>query len=518
MNCAGSFMKTTNPTRLSLLFGIAVLTLSNAILADPGDIERGEQVYSQRCVLCHGDEGDGLGPAAERLNPPPRDFTAGTYKIKTTGFEDMVPNDDDLFRMVNDGMPGTAMPGWDDVLSVQEIWDAIAYIKTFAGYDEETPTDQLDYGQPIVSSPESIEKGEFLFHDQDRCTECHGRDGKGNAGKRLKDDNGERTWPRNLTKPWSFRASNDPRDIFTRISIGIPGTQMPAFSDPTSKKVLSTEERWHLANYVQSLVKEEIRVRAENTVIKALKVDGEAPDAPDDPRWSAAQPSSFYLIPQIIAEERLFTPSNDSITVRALYNEDELAILLEWDDRTESTPGDERAAKIADSDLSPDAVAIQLPIAGIGAVEKPYFGMGDAVHPVNIWHWESATTEQPESAKLLDARGFTDIQSRDAAGSGIVAKGSYDEGTWRVVMKRPLTTSLPESDLQFEVGNFIPIAFAAWDGSNSESGSSHTMTTWYWLLLTPSTGSKPLVAAIAVALLTFALLVVWARGAKIRDA
>ena len=93
-----------------------ILCLSLALLASPpvaakpGDAESGEAIYATRCVLCHGEEGDGLGPAAERLNPPPRDFTFGQYKIKTTGFEDIVPNDADLFRMIRDGMPGTAMP------------------------------------------------------------------------------------------------------------------------------------------------------------------------------------------------------------------------------------------------------------------------------------------------------------------------------------------------------------------------------------------------------------------------
>jgi DMSO reductase family type II enzyme heme b subunit len=207
-------------------------------------------------------------------------------------------------------------------------------------------------------------------------------------------------------------------------------------------------------------------------------------------------------------------PSNDSITVRAVYTEDEFAILLEWDDRTKSIPGDEQAAKISDPELSEDAVAVQLPTAGLGGVEKPYFGMGDAALPVNIWHWKSGTTEQPETISLLNAKGFADIENRGADAAGIVAQGVYEEGTWRVVMKRPLRTSAPEADLQFEIGKFTPIAFAAWDGSNSETGSRHTMTTWYWLLLTPSTGSKPLIAGIAVALLFFGLLVFWMRSAR----
>jgi hypothetical protein len=48
-----------------------------------------------------------------------------------------------------------------------------------------------------------------------------------------------------------------------------------------------------------------------------------------------------------------------------------------------------------------------------------------------------------------------------------------------------------EKDIRLAEGrNSFPIAFAAWDGSNnSEKGSRHTMTTWYWLLLKPAAGS-----------------------------
>ena len=498
---------------LCLLFAVVMVTSR----AEPGDVEQGEQLYFQRCVLCHGDEGDGLGPAAERLNPPPRDFTAGTYKITSTVFEEIVPQDEDIFRMVRDGMPGTAMPGWADVLSEQDMWDLVAYIKTFAGYEEEPEGPEVDYGQQIVTSPESIEKGKALFHDQDRCTECHGEDGKGNASKRLKDDNGDRTWPRNLTKPWTFRASNDPRDIFRRASIGIPGTQMPSFADPESSKKLSIEERWHVANYVQSLAKTEEVVRAENTVIKAEKTNDEVPDSPDDPRWQTLQASTFFLIPQIIAEERFFTPSNDTITVRALYGDTEIAIMLEWDDRTRSTPGDEQAEKISDKDIGEDSVAIQFPTELNEGTEKPYFAMGDTTHPVNLWQWQSGTTETSQGITLLNSKGYAEIETRDAAAIDMTAKGAYDQGTWRVVIKRSLTTKEMDKDLQFETGRFIPIAFAAWDGSNSEKETKHTLTTWYWLLLIPPANNMPLLSALCVFLLFLAGGIWWVRSATQRQ-
>jgi len=498
----------------ALMALIAALLLAHPAAAAPGDPDQGEAIYTLRCLGCHGEEGDGMGPGAERLNPPPRDFTMGLYKFRTTGFDDYVPNDEDLLRMIRDGMPGTAMPGWSDVLSGADMRDLIAYLKVFGGLEEEVPTDQVDYGVQVAASEDSIAKGRELFRD--RCDECHGESGKGVATKRLKDDGGARTWPRNLTKPWTFRASNDARDIFTRISVGIPGTQMPSYADPRSKKILTIEERWHVANYVHSLAGTAQVVRPENTVVKADRIDGDLPSSPDDPKWAESEPSTFYLVPQIIAKERFFTPSNDTITVRALYNDAALAILLEWDDRTRSLPGDPGAETVAGPGLSEDAVAVQLPVTIPEGMRKPYFGMGDAAHPVNIWHWRSGSAGGPESVRLLDARGFGDFQERPAEESWLSAAGVYDAGTWRVVMARPLSTAAVGRDIQFEEGRFTPIAFAAWDGSNGEGGSKHTMTTWYWLLLKPPTGPRPYLVALAVMILIAGAQIWWARGAARR--
>ena len=507
-------MRQMNQMMIRLLGAtLGVLFMAGSAIAATGNVDNGEIIYNKRCVWCHGADGDGAGAAEEFLNPPPRNFEDGQYKIKTTGFDDMVPNDEDIFRMVRDGMPGTAMPGWSQLLSEQDMWDVVQYIKTFAGYEEEEPTDQIDYGSQIASSPESIEKGKKLFEDGDRCVECHGKSGKGSATKALKGDYKERTWPRNLTKPWTFRGSNDPKDIFERITIGIPGTQMPSFADPKSKKKLGIEERWHVANYAASLATDMV-VNAANTVIKADKVEGELPATPDDEGWNQAVPTTFVLVPQIIGKDRFFKPSNDTITVRALFNDKMVALLMEWDDRSKSIPGDELAEKIGDPPISEDGVSVQLPITIPTEMEKPYFGMGDTSHPVNIWHWKSGTTEAPETIAIANARGFGDIEKRDAADdTGLQAKSSYADGTWRVMITRSLTTSDAENDLQFIEGKFIPVAFAAWDGSNSESGSEHTMTTWYWLLLKPAASSMPFVMALLIMGLFAGGLMWWARSA-----
>ena len=67
-------------------------------------------VYERKCLLCHGDKGDGKGPGAEHLVPKPRDFTKGLYKIRTSS--NKTPFDQDLHKIVTDGMPGTSMPSW----------------------------------------------------------------------------------------------------------------------------------------------------------------------------------------------------------------------------------------------------------------------------------------------------------------------------------------------------------------------------------------------------------------------
>jgi len=93
-----------------LLLGLMAAAITGSpALAKPGNAENGEKIYAQRCMICHGAEGDGQGAATELLNPPPRDFTSAMYKIKTTGFDDIVPNDEDIMRMIRDGMPAATV-------------------------------------------------------------------------------------------------------------------------------------------------------------------------------------------------------------------------------------------------------------------------------------------------------------------------------------------------------------------------------------------------------------------------
>lgn len=505
----------------AILLAIMLAAAPGLALAG-GDAAKGKEIYEKRCWWCHGAKGAGDGPAAEFLNPPPRDFTSGVYKWKSTPFDEIIPTDEDFVKMVKgdinhnniagwNGMNGTSMPGWGDMLGTQDVNDVIAFIKSLAELGApQKPA--ISISGAVSSSKESLERGQKVF--KDRCTECHGEEGRGDGTKKLKDDLGFRTWPRNLTKPFTFRVSNKAKDIYTRITVGIPGTQMPSFADPSSQKKLTDEERWDVANYVAS-IEAPYKKPTESTVINALRVEGEVPDKHDDPAWEKAKYTSFYMVPQLIAAERHFTPSLDTISVKAVYNDKEVAMLVAWDDRTKSLPGNAKAIEIADGDVFEDAVAVQWPVTIPQESEKPYFGMGDAMLPVNIWYWKSESgAGQPQSFKLLNSKGIKDREERDPASVGLKYSATYDKGTWRVVMKRPLKTGDASKDIQFEEGKFIPVAFAAWDGSNKEKGSKHEMTTWCWILMQPPTGSSVYVWPIIVGCIILGAELAWLKSTR----
>src|SRR5689334_21836146 len=90
-------------------------------------LNEGKENYTLYCRACHGDNGDGNGPAAFGLRPPPRDFTNAMFKFGWV--VDGMPHDEDLRRIVHDGLHGTAMLTWQ--IPDSELDPILAYIKTF---------------------------------------------------------------------------------------------------------------------------------------------------------------------------------------------------------------------------------------------------------------------------------------------------------------------------------------------------------------------------------------------------
>lgn len=488
--------------RILLLLAVTIVFTLSPSIAATGNVENGGKLYAKKCWWCHGKEGEADGPGAEFMMPPPRDFSEGVYKFKTADPTAEIVRDEDLFRAIKEGMPGSAMPSWKEIFKDPEIWDLVAFVKSLTDMfeDMDNPA-EISYAGKIPSSPESIEKGRKAF-EAAKCFECHGQAGKGDTTKKLKEDSGAKLWPRNLTKPWTFRSSYTAEAIFARVSNGIPSTPMPSFAgEKTEKGKLSLEDRWHVVNYVMSLKDDSSKTKDGDIVIRGIQM-AELPKDENDPAWDKASATAFFLVPQIIEKERFFTPTNNLVKVSALFNDSELAFLVEWDDRSKSVPGNDAAAAIAWGDLTPDALAIQTPVVLPTASEKPYFGHGDASHPVSMMYWNSGSVESPNSTMLLTTTGTGNREKSDATAAGFSATGSYKDGTWRVMMKRKLTANV-DMDTSFEAGRYIPIAFANWDGSNGEVGSKHTLTSWYWLLLKPETGS----AVVVLPSLAFLLLV-----------
>lgn len=474
--------------RAAVLISLALAWLPACAWAQAGDVNAGKAVYEKRCALCHGAKGDGKGAAAELLSPPPRDFTTGVYKIRTTA--NKTPTDQDLFKIITDGMPGTSMPAWK-VLSEKDRWNLVAYVKTFAPERFKEAPKKLELPKEVASSAESLKRGKEMF-EAIECNKCHGAEGRGDGPSRpeLKDDAGHPVAPANLTKRWNFRGGVDRTAIATRIANGVLGTPMPSFADSVEKP----EDVWHLANYLASLGPESIPYA---TLVTVVSVSGAIADDPNAELWTKLAPSHIPLMGQVIIDPRNVNPSIDLLTIRAVYNDKEIAFHLTWDDPNES----KEAGKA-------DAVSLQFPpVVGTGS-ERPYFLMGDANEAVYLLRWESG-----KGAMEASASGPTKVTALD--GSQAVDKAVFTNGQYRVVIRRPLAGK-DATRTTFRPGVFTPIAFQAWDGGAEETGTKMALTSWYYLRLEEPESKGRFVIPPLVALLTFAAMVVVVRVSKAR--
>ncbi|HVN55435.1 MAG TPA: copper resistance protein CopC [Anaerolineaceae bacterium] len=96
----------------------------NPFPAEAASIASGLAVYQRNCSSCHGVTGNGNGPLATGLNPPPADLT----KHAAIG----IHTDGQLFRWISDGYPNSAMPAFANSLTEKQRWDLVNYIRTLA--------------------------------------------------------------------------------------------------------------------------------------------------------------------------------------------------------------------------------------------------------------------------------------------------------------------------------------------------------------------------------------------------
>jgi mono/diheme cytochrome c family protein len=493
----------------------------------------GKAVYDRWCAGCHGIDGKGDGEAAGYMLPRPRDFTLGQYQIRTTASGEL-PTDADLMRIIDYGMPGTAMPGWRRQLSQRDRTNLVAYIKTFSRFFQNANPQAVDFGRSPRASDDVIARGREVYQ-QVECWKCHGQAGRGDgqSAPTQEDDTGFPIRPSDLTEPWHFNGGGTVEEIYRRLATGLTGTPMPSFTDAVEAGLISTDDLWSVAHYVRSLAPNDPVVRE---VVRAERVEGELPATPDDPAWTEVERFYIPLVGQIIVRPRWFTPAVDGVWVQALHNGQDLALRLVWTDPSRSparewaqwrarvqqvmepkegatAPGAAAAGAAAGAQPSegvdatvqtgplPDVVAVQFPRRMPTGMERPYFLMGTAREPVYLWRWQS----QPEDAIEMLGRGIGRFDPLPGGGNALAGQSVFEEGQWRVVLRRSLTAVDTANALSFAAQQPIPMALFAWDGDNGEDGARGAISTWYFIYLDEPTSGAVYAAPVVAMLLTAGL-------------
>ena len=155
----------------ALLFGTHAYPADdrNPLAGDPKAAKAGEFEFRINCALCHGlgARGGGRGP----------DLTRAQKKH--------AHNDADIFQIISNGIPGTAMPangtnGQGVGMTDEEIWQIVAYIRS----QEVKP----------AAVTGNAAKGKGLFYVDANCSLCHMVEGKGGRlGPDLSGIGGSRT-------------------------------------------------------------------------------------------------------------------------------------------------------------------------------------------------------------------------------------------------------------------------------------------------------------------------------------
>jgi mono/diheme cytochrome c family protein len=80
----------------------------------------GAELFRTNCEMCHGPQGHGDGPAGQALEPRPGNLA----EIQTRAADDY------LFWRIHEGKPGTAMVAWKGLLTDEQIWQIVSFLRT----------------------------------------------------------------------------------------------------------------------------------------------------------------------------------------------------------------------------------------------------------------------------------------------------------------------------------------------------------------------------------------------------
>ena len=254
------------------------LKLAGDIVVTADALEHGHEKYILYCRPCHGEKGDGRGPAGIGLRPPPRDFREPSFKFGGVEAGELPP-DSELMRIVKGGLSGTAMLPWQ--IPDDDLKDVLQYIKTFSPvWTEDEPASPIE----ITDDPwagkdqEGVARGKVVYHGLAQCLKCHPAyatkqeiwdatkemTGEGSTsafreGMYFPEAKFSEAYKNKLLPPdflrHTVRSGNEHgavtrRDLFRTIASGIGGTAMPMW-----KGSIDDKDIWAIAYFVEDLIK-----------------------------------------------------------------------------------------------------------------------------------------------------------------------------------------------------------------------------------------------------------------------
>lgn len=206
------------------------------------NLASGRLVYGHHCVSCHGEQGQGI---KDNSGVTPRSFSDPSAKIRLTR--------ERLAAAISHGIPGTAMAGYSGKLSAQHIEAVTEYIHTVL-MAETAPAPAIEQTPVNMSAPMpyglvgDARLGEQFF--MGNCATCHGK---------LGDGQGPRAYfmaikPRNFLDDFSRTTLNRPA-IFSAITLGRSGTEMPAWGKVLSEQEIANVTEFVFQSFIQAGVK-----------------------------------------------------------------------------------------------------------------------------------------------------------------------------------------------------------------------------------------------------------------------
>ena len=117
------------------------------------DVRMGGRQFRARCGRCHGRDATGN----DETGAP--DLTTGTYQHAST--------DAGLFKVIREGIDGTAMIGINPNAPDQAVWQIVSFI------------DSLNLDPKDVDLPGDVTAGRQLFNGKGNCANCHMVNGQG---------------------------------------------------------------------------------------------------------------------------------------------------------------------------------------------------------------------------------------------------------------------------------------------------------------------------------------------------